>query len=292
MFNFLIFSLFLFTNQAFGGVPKKNFSISKTGIYQADILVIQRNQSLANHFIVNFASQTHHSYLFEGKPVVLIGIHYQIKPGGYNLEIVDGEKKYFYRIKILERYPPKKYRVPERPQEVQKEVNKQIKSFGRNFEKYESKPLFQKHFIWPLRKIVVTEDGKFGADRCAGRKIPSIFCRYHTGTDFRAAFDFWRRRPENVLAINSGKVAEAGDYLSMGKVIVIDHGAGIFSGYLHLSKFLVKKGDLVRRGQIIGVAGNTGTTSIHLHLFIRMNNGKAVVDPESFFQAVKNSSQK
>ena len=104
------------------------------------------------------------------------------------------------------------------------------------------------------------------------------------GTDYRAAFDEGRSRPAAIFAINDGRVVLTKDHLINGKLMVLDHGNGITSGYLHLSKFLVKQGQWVRVGQKIGIAGRTGATeAIHLHLFIKMDYGKTAVDPEKIF---------
>jgi murein DD-endopeptidase MepM/ murein hydrolase activator NlpD len=55
-----------------------------------------------------------------------------------------------------------------------------------------------------------------------------------------------------------------------GNCIVIDHGQGLLTLYLHLSKFLVKQGEVVTKGQKIGLSGGTGrATGPHLHLAVR-----------------------
>lgn len=87
---------------------------------------------------------------------------------------------------------------------------------------------------------------------------------FHKGVDFAASHGSNIRAPEN------GKVILAG-YQSMGFVvngncIFLDHGHGVVSGYLHLSEILVKEGDVIKKGQIIGKVGSTGIASgPHLH---------------------------
>ncbi|MBI4991781.1 MAG: M23 family metallopeptidase [Candidatus Harrisonbacteria bacterium] len=264
-------------------------TINKTRLYQGDVLKIQVIKKSTAPFIVNFLNREYKSFQLGKDQTVLLGIHYQLKPGTYSLTgAYEAGPNFFlpiyYRITVKERFKPKKYFPPKRPPEVQREIQARTDEFQTVFDKGDLKPLFSEKFSWPLRKIYIPSDGDFGDDRCAGRRIKKVHCRYHTGTDFRAAFDEQRSKPEKVFAINFGRVVKRGYYPNTGNVLVIDHGAGIFSGYLHLSRFLVKEGDLVKRKQIIAVAGNTGTNSIHLHLFIRMNDGKTTVDPMKFLQ--------
>jgi murein DD-endopeptidase MepM/ murein hydrolase activator NlpD len=95
---------------------------------------------------------------------------------------------------------------------------------------------------------------------------------YHTGTDFRASVG------DEVKASNDGKVVLTMDRFYLGKVIYIDHGRGAYTYYSHLSKILVKEGDMVKKGQIIAKSGKTGRiTGPHLHYAVRLYN--TTVDP-------------
>jgi murein DD-endopeptidase MepM/ murein hydrolase activator NlpD len=65
-----------------------------------------------------------------------------------------------------------------------------------------------------------------------------------------------------------------------GNFTIIDHGNKIFSYYMHQSKLLVKSGDKISKGQIIGHIGSTGmSTGPHLHLGFKI--GETVINPES-----------
>jgi murein DD-endopeptidase MepM/ murein hydrolase activator NlpD len=282
--------IYLFSSPAIA--EQIRIKINKTKIYQGDILKIQTIRKSTSPFHATFLRRKYESFLFDNNQTVLIGIHYQLKPGIYTLSgYFNGSGGYYfpfgYIIEVREKFKPKKYILPKRPPLIQEEINKKHAEFQSIFGKSPVQPFFKGSFVQPIKKIYIPKDGYFGADRCAGRKIRSIHCRYHTGTDFRAAFDEERKKPEKIFAINAGKIVKADFYPNMGNVIVIDHGAGIYSGYLHLSKFLVKEGETVKREQTIAIAGNTGTNSIHLHLFIKMNNGKIIVDPEKFLKTTK-----
>ena len=87
----------------------------------------------------------------------------------------------------------------------------------------------------------------------------------HLGIDYRAAIG------DNVPSTNAGKVVFADDLFYTGWTVIIDHGLDIFSVYGHLSKTLVKAGDFIERGQLLGLSGNTGRTSgPHLHWGVKV----------------------
>lgn len=84
-----------------------------------------------------------------------------------------------------------------------------------------------------------------------------------------------------IHAINGGKVRFAEGLTNYGKTMVVDHGLGIFSLYLHLSEFLAAPGEVVAHGATIGRTGNTGyVLAPHLHFSMRL--GPASIDPLRF----------
>lgn len=83
---------------------------------------------------------------------------------------------------------------------------------------------------------------------------------YHHGTDFP------RDEGTPVAASNSGRVAYAGDLPVRGTSVIIDHGAGVFSGYHHLASAAVQAGQSVATGDLVGYVGASGlATGPHLH---------------------------
>ncbi len=71
---------------------------------------------------------------------------------------------------------------------------------------------------------------------------------------------------------------EKDGFLVNGNIIGIDHGQGVTTAYLHLSRILVKEGDFVKAGQVIGAVGATGAaTGPHLHWGLYVNG--LSVDP-------------
>ena len=79
---------------------------------------------------------------------------------------------------------------------------------------------------------------------------------------------------------NDGSCASTVDHVFSGKGVFIDHGLGFYTMYFHLSEVLVKDGDLVTAGQIIGKVGATGrATGPHLHWGVKLNGAR--VNPYS-----------
>jgi murein DD-endopeptidase MepM/ murein hydrolase activator NlpD len=96
----------------------------------------------------------------------------------------------------------------------------------------------------------------------------------HRGVDVASPFG------SPVIASNSGMIVLARNLYYAGNAVIIDHGVGVFTFYCHLSRFGVKRGDFVRKGDIIGRVGATGrVTGPHLHWAVRVA-GKNV-DPYS-----------
>ncbi|RUA27670.1 MAG: M23 family peptidase [Bacteroidetes bacterium] len=114
-----------------------------------------------------------------------------------------------------------------------------------------------------------------------GYRIHPIYktLRMHTGIDFSAPIG------TPIYASGDGVVEHLKSKMTgYGKVMIIDHGYGYESLYAHMNKILVKPGDKVKRGQLIGYVGNTGrSTGPHLHYEVR-KNGKPVNPVHYFFQ--------
>lgn len=118
-------------------------------------------------------------------------------------------------------------------------------------------------------------------------KVTSQFGEWRTFNDgYRSqhlGMDTVAKVGARVSAINAGTVTLVRDTYLAGKIIVIAHGAGIASAYFHLSDASVAEGDVVKRGQRIGKAGQTGrATGPHLHLAVRAVGG--LVNPATFFK--------
>ncbi len=100
---------------------------------------------------------------------------------------------------------------------------------------------------------------------------------------FHAGVDFKGKTGDKVHATGDGVVRQAGYNKGLGRFIILSHGNGYESVFAHLKKQLVKKGDHVVRGQVIGLLGNTGrSTGSHLHYELRYQ-GRAI-NPMKYLQ--------
>ncbi len=91
----------------------------------------------------------------------------------------------------------------------------------------------------------------------------------HNGEDISAPLG------TDVLATNDGIVRLTVEHFFSGKGIFVDHGLGFYSMYFHLSEVLVKDGDQVKAGQIVGKVGATGrATGPHLHWGVKLNGAR------------------
>ena len=104
----------------------------------------------------------------------------------------------------------------------------------------------------------------------------------HSGVDFDA------EEGTPITAPNAGKVVLADDLYYSGNTVIIDHGQGLYSYFAHLSRYSVKDGDHVARGDVVGRVGATGrVTGPHLHWSVRLVGTR--VDPLSLIAIFRNT---
>lgn len=111
-----------------------------------------------------------------------------------------------------------------------------------------------------------------------GMRIDPVYHvrKFHQGMDFTAPTG------TEVFATGNAKVKFSGWKQGYGNTIILDHGFGYETVYAHLYKSLVRKGQKVRRSDIIGLVGNTGkSTGPHLHYEVRLNDRP--VDPRNYY---------
>lgn len=208
--------------------------------------------------------------------MALIAFPYDAEPGEHTLTItaadpITGESAEAKAILTVEgfNYPFESVALPQRLLPLlDPTLNQTEMGRLRSIYSARTRPLtWDWPFAVPVPGGVMTS--RFGGARSYNG---GLWLGVHTGADFR------RDVGEPVSATADGRVVVAEYFDIRGNVIILDHGYGVFSQYAHLAEFYVRPGDVVRQGQIIGAAGNTGRSNgPHLHFEIIVNGVE--VDP-------------
>ena len=156
-----------------------------------------------------------------------------------------------YKISRVDGLPESKVSPPPEDLRRIKEDNAKIANV-RKLDTAET--FFQSGFVWPVTGRL---SGIYGSQRILNGKPRSP----HNGIDVAAP------KGTPVAAIANGRVALTHDGMFLtGKTVMIDHGHGLTSVYIHMNQITVKSGDVVSQGQQIGTIGMTGrATGPHLH---------------------------
>ena len=197
----------------------------------------------------------------------LAGASQETKPGAYALQlhaepVVGPAISFEKNIRVeRQRYPrvllkvPGKYTAPS--PEDQRQIAQDKETKAEAFKTVSPDRAWKGSFAPPVNAEI---SDIFGVERVFNGSVQST----HQGLDFRVPGG------TSVAAINSGHVILARPLFFEGNCVVIDHGQGLLTLYLHLSKFSVKEGDDVSKSQQIGFSGGTGrATGPHLHLAVR-----------------------
>ena len=128
---------------------------------------------------------------------------------------------------------------------------------------------WRQRFVWPARGRI---SGIFGAQRVY-RGEPASF---HSGVDVAAGAGAMVVAPADGVVVLAGPPA----FSLEGNLVIVDHGMGLTSAFLHLSRASVRPGERVRQGQEIGRVGATGrATGPHLHWSLVWNGAR--LDPQA-----------
>lgn len=241
------------------------------------MIKVNGNTTLSSIKKITFDGKVVPVFMYQNTPTALVGVDLNKKPGVYKLNLTLSNGKVItknvtvsLRLKITQ---PLGIPVKLGGDTIQSQNNMVATLVQENKTlaniKTSSTALWTKKFILPLKDIFVTD--LYGYSRQTG-----VYSIPHKGVDYKASVG------TNVMAINRGIVRVVHSYTDYGNTIVIDHGLGLMSFYLHLSKINVKVGDVVNQGQVIGLSGETGyTLGPHLHLSVRI--GGISIDPVKFF---------
>jgi murein DD-endopeptidase MepM/ murein hydrolase activator NlpD len=198
----------------------------------------------------------------DGCCLAIWAVDIQTKPKAYNVYVAAGKKKIKLELFVKKpKFPElhlslpdeKVFPCPDDLDRVEKE-NKKLNDIWQTV----SEKVWEGKFVPPLENEISTV---FGTKRVMNEKWTSV----HRGMDIRG------KEGEQVRASNSGKVVLSEGLFYGGNTLVLDHGQGIFSIYMHLSGFSVKTGDIVSKGDAIGLVGSSGrSTGPHLHFGVKV----------------------
>lgn len=153
------------------------------------------------------------------------------------------------------------------PKELQPRIEQEEALKRHLFSQISPESLWLGQFVSPVTTAV---SGGFGA----ARTYNGVKKSQHQGLDYHAAIG------TTVRASNAGTVILARPLYFEGNCVVIDHGDGLLTFYMHFSEIKVKEGDRVSRGQVLGASGGTGrVTGPHLHFAVRWQG--LYLDPET-----------
>ncbi|OHA21807.1 MAG: hypothetical protein A2849_02650 [Candidatus Taylorbacteria bacterium RIFCSPHIGHO2_01_FULL_51_15] len=242
------------------------------------VMMVVEGAGIPDIWSATFSLKPVSFFLYRGKPTALVAVDLGARVGEYEakLRLKSGEtlrKKItvFRREKITAPLGiPQKLGGNTKPAQDNLVTLLSKENMLLAKAKTTSLPWWGTPFTFPLAKTDVVDS--YGYTRHTGSySIP------HKGVDFRA------ESGTDVTAINAGVVRLAREFVVYGKTVVIDHGGGVSSLSLHLSKILVRERERVAQGQTIGLSGESGyALGPHLHLSVRV--GGISIDPMKFFE--------
>ncbi|MBP7175458.1 MAG: M23 family metallopeptidase [Thermoclostridium sp.] len=258
--------------------PEINISSVKT--YPGELLVISAEYVNADEEVTIQTEVDFKPNVFNlgAKKVILLPVSYHHKANKtYSVQVTAGQVSETFQVEVLDKEFKIQYLT----------IDKQVAAATRNDES--AREVTEK--IAPLRPVCDDEkywEGAFIQPVEGGRVRPADFGkrRYvnEAPTSYRHnGLDIAHNQGEPVKAANHGRVLFADHMIGTGNTVIIEHGYGLKSWYYHMVSLNTKTGDMVHKGDIIGLVGSTGfSTGPHLHFAISVNN--VYVNPMPFLE--------
>jgi len=188
----------------------------------------------------------------------LVGIPVEEEPGLLRVKVTAGALTLDGGLEVVPpEFPERKLTVASKFVKIPKAARARIKADQAAYQKAWATPFrpraFGDNFEKP-RDAVIT--AHFGDKRTLNGKKTT----QHFGLDLDGSTG------DEIRAANDGRVVMVRDCYTSGNTVLVEHGAGLITSYFHMSKFLVKPGQEVKRGELLGLVGKTGrVTGPHLH---------------------------
>jgi len=188
----------------------------------------------------------------------LVGIPVEEEPGLVQVRVTAGSVSLGAPLEIIPpEFPERKLTVASKFVKIPPSARARIKADQAAFQKAWDSPFRPRAFADNFEKPRDAEiTARFGDKRILNAKKTT----QHFGLDLDGSTG------DEIRAANDGRVVMVRDCYTSGNTVLLEHGAGLITSYFHLSKFLVKVGQEVRRGDLLGLVGKTGrVTGPHLH---------------------------
>lgn len=260
-----------------------SLSISPAKVIQGEPVKIIVNgfNSPSNIQALTFDGEPLSVFVDEDKITALVGIDFHKKPGVYPVVLTLNDGRIIEeKIKVGQRDVAKSNfdipeqlggNTPEAEHTLTDSLAKDTAVINSVIATTGPEKLWDGEFRLPLDGPSTVTD-VYGYSRQTGSVSLS-----HQGTDFRAS------EGTPVYAMNSGKVAFSGTFRNYGHTVIIDHGLGLMTAYMHLSETKVPLDKIVEKGDLIALSGNTGySLGPHLHLSVRIDG--LTIDPMKFLE--------
>lgn len=250
--------------------------VSPSQVFQGRSFIVFLASSISGEASAYFAGKKVAFFPYQDGLRAIVGCEPGKKPGNYilRIEASDGEvyetsidlaPRVFPRVSFWLKPSKKKLLSPELIQKEWQKIEAELllESGQKRWDGF---------FMKPVPGITTMAFGtrEYINGRLSGR---------HRGQDFRA------RPGTSVRAANNGKVMVAQFFKTFGGTVVVDHGQGINTLYFHLSKISAGVGQNLKKGEILGLSGNTGISSgPHLHWAMSVHNVR--VDPMQWVETV------
>lgn len=258
--------IFIFLFYTFFGSPKEKMQAREIEFLKLQYEILDDRLNTMDHLLEDMEQRDDNIYrvIFEAEPIPS-----SVRKAGFG-GVDRYEDLYGYRYSDLVVRAARKLDV------IASQLYVQSKSYDEVFALAKSKAQMLACIpaIIPVKESEIRQISSY-----FGYRTDPIYkvAKFHSGIDFASAVG------TEVFATGDARVELVEqNYWGYGNIITLDHGYGYKTRYAHLSKFAVRQGQKVKRGQVIGYVGNTGkSTGSHLHYEV-IKNGE-LTDPMHFF---------
>ena len=208
-----------------------------------------------------------------GRWFALLGIPLDTLPGELEISVKNGSTVTVRQVMVgVKNYPEQRLTIKDK-----RKVEPNPDDLARIAKEKETTEAVKRNFAanMPETDFLLPSNGPLSSRFGLRRIFNGLSRNPHAGLDVAVGTGAPIKAPAD------GVVANTGDYFFNGNTVFIDHGQGLISAYMHMSRIDVRYGQPVKKGEILGAVGATGrVTGPHLHWAVILNN--TPVDPELF----------